>query len=208
VNPCELNFSERVNWLRLARTPGIGSVNFAKLLGRYETSEAAIDALPELALQRRGRKFSIPSRDTIEGELEAIERAGARLLASCEPDFPLLLACTNAPPPTLIVKGRLDLVSKTTSAIVGARNASAAGLRFARELANGLGEADVTIVSGLARGIDWKPERSRWSPVESITFIRASIWDYINRSRRTASWFLRCRWGQPRPRATFPDETG
>jgi DNA processing protein len=154
VTRCELDFDERFNWLRLARTPGIGSVNFAKLLNRYKTPEAAIAALPELARERRGRALAVPSRETIENELEAIESAGARLLASCEPDYPLLLACINAPPPTLIVKGRVELASRTTSAIVGARNASAAGLRFARELASGLGEADVCIVSGLARGID------------------------------------------------------
>jgi DNA processing protein len=154
VTRCELSFSERVDWLRLARTPGVGSVNFAKLLTRYTTPEAALDALPELARQKRGKAFSIPSRPSIEEELDVIERAGARLLASCEPDFPILLACITAPPPTVIVKGQLDLASKTTSAIVGARNASAAGLRFARELANGLGKAGVTIASGLARGID------------------------------------------------------
>lgn len=150
----ELSFTERCDWLRLARTPRIGPVGFARLMARFNTADAAIDALPGLARTHGSRAPGIPSRQSAEAELEAIDRAGVRMLARCEPDYPHALACIPAPPPLILVKGRLELTRQPCCALVGARNASAAGLRFARELAHGLGAAGVVLVSGLARGID------------------------------------------------------
>jgi DNA processing protein len=154
VRPAELSYSERCDWLRLARTPRIGPVSFARLLARFGSAEAAIDALPGLARTRRLPRPAIPPRAAAEAELDAIDRAGVRLLAACEPDYPHALACIPAAPPVILATGRLDLAVKPCCAMVGARNASAAGLRFSRELAHGLGSAGVVIVSGLARGID------------------------------------------------------
>ncbi|WP_339738496.1 DNA-processing protein DprA [uncultured Maricaulis sp.] len=154
MRPAELSHSERCDWLRLARTPRIGPVSFARLLARFGSAEAAIDALPELARTSGSPRPAIPPRARAEAELDAIDRAGVRLLAHCEPDFPHALACIPAPPPLILVKGRLELMQKPCCAMVGARNASAAGLRFSRQLAHGLGAAGVVIVSGLARGID------------------------------------------------------
>ncbi|WP_417497479.1 DNA-processing protein DprA [Maricaulis sp.] len=154
MRPAELSFTERCDWLRLARTPRIGPVGFARLLARFGDAETALDALPGLARTRGAPRPDIPPRTAAEAELDAIDRAGARLLASCEADYPHALACIPAAPPVILVKGELALAAKPCCAMVGARNASAAGLRFARELAHGLGSAGVTIVSGLARGID------------------------------------------------------
>ncbi|WP_339748270.1 DNA-processing protein DprA [uncultured Maricaulis sp.] len=154
MRPEELSYSERCDWLRLARTPRIGPVGFAKLLARFGSAEAAIDALPGLARTRGSSRPNIPPRSAAEAELDAIDRAGVRLLARCEVDYPHTLACIPAPPPLILVKGRLELAAQPCCAMVGARNASAAGLRFCRELAHGLGSAGVVIVSGLARGID------------------------------------------------------
>ena len=154
MRPEELSYSERCDWLRLARTPRIGPVGFAKLLARFGSAEAAIDALPGLARTSGSPRPAIPPRSAAEAELDAIDRAGVRLLAHCESDYPHALACIPAAPPLILVKGRLDLAAQPCCAMVGARNASAAGLRFCRELAHGLGSAGVVIVSGLARGID------------------------------------------------------
>tara|TARA_R110000868_G_scaffold323066_1_gene584007 strand:- start:1708 stop:2853 length:1146 start_codon:yes stop_codon:yes gene_type:complete len=140
--------------LRLARTPRIGPVSFARLITRFGSAEAAIDALPGLARTRRLPRPAIPPRAAAEAELDAIDRAGVRLLAACESDYPHALACIPAAPPVILARGRLDLAVKPCCAMVGARNASAAGLRFSREIAHGLGGAGAVIVSGLARGID------------------------------------------------------
>lgn len=146
---------QRLAWLRLARTETVGPVAFDHLLARYGTPERALSALPDLS-RRGGRPtpLALPPRETIERELEAGEKLGARLICGCEPDFPPRLAALDPPPPVLWALGRAELLSEPSVAIVGARIASAAGQRFARQLATDLGTAGHVVVSGMARGID------------------------------------------------------
>ncbi|MEO0983719.1 MAG: DNA-processing protein DprA [Pseudomonadota bacterium] len=146
---------ERLDWLRLTRTPNIGPVTFAELLRRYKTPKAAIEALPELS-RRSGRKRALkaPSLGETEREVEQTARYGARIVAACEPDFPDMLAALDPPPPVVTLLGRAVLTERPAVAIVGARNASAAGRKIARDFAAGLGAAGHVVVSGLARGVD------------------------------------------------------
>ena len=142
-------------WLRLARSEGVGPTTFAHLLSRFGSVEAALEALPDLA--RRGGRASpprIPSREEAERELLRGASAGARLLLSIDSAFPQALAATDGGPPFLWAVGDPALLLRPCLAIVGARTASAAGRRFARELAVGLCQAGFVVVSGLARGID------------------------------------------------------
>ena len=145
----------RRDWLRLARTENVGPVTFAGLIRRYGEASLALAALPDLA-RRSGRfsPLSVPSQAEIEGELADGDRLGARLIASCEADFPSALAALDPPPPVIWVRGEAALLGRSIVAVVGARVASASGQRFARGLAAGLGEARQVVVSGLARGID------------------------------------------------------
>ena len=140
--------------LRLIRSDNIGPVTYFQLLARFGSAAAAIDAIPDLAARGGGRAPKLASRAAAEREVERVEALGARHLFRGQGLYPPLLAEIEAAPPALVVKGQLSLLNKPTIAIVGARNASAAACRFARQLAQGLGEAGVTIVSGLARGID------------------------------------------------------
>jgi DNA processing protein len=146
---------QRLAWLRLARTETVGPVAFDHLLTRYGTPERALSALPDLS-RKGGRAvpLTLPPREAIEREIEAGERLGARLICGCEPDFPPRLAALDPPPPVLWALGRAELLSEPSIAIVGARIASAAGQRFARQLATDLGTAGYVVVSGMARGID------------------------------------------------------
>lgn len=146
---------ERVDWLRLARTPRVGPVTFFELLRRYPTPSAALEALPDLA-RRAGRRKPLtpPPRSAIEAELEATERHGACLLTAADKDFPPLLAALAPPPPILIALGQTALAKRPCLAIVGARNASAAGRKLARDIAASISAAGYVTVSGLARGID------------------------------------------------------
>ena len=150
-----LSETERLDWLRLARTSGVGPVTFAKLIERYGAPAPAIEALPRLA-ERGGRSRPLRPirRDEAAAELERLDALGGRLICACEPGFPAGLAVLDPPPPVIAVIGPLDLEAQPACAIVGARNASAVGLRFAGDLARDLGRRGVTIVSGLARGID------------------------------------------------------
>ncbi len=149
-----LTESERRAWLRLARSQNVGAVTFAALIERYGTAEAALDALPGLARGGGAGDLKIPTDAEARRELEALHRLGGRMIASIEPDFPLGLRGLDAPPPFICVLGRTQLLARDTVAVVGARNASAAGRKFARQLAADLGQAGLVVVSGLARGID------------------------------------------------------
>ena len=140
--------------LRLIRSDNIGPVTYFQLLARFGSAAAAIDAIPELAARGGGRAPKLASRAAAAREVETVEELGARHLFHGQGLYPPLLAELEAAPPVLVVKGQLSLLDKPMIAIVGARNASAAACRFARQLARGLGEAGITVVSGLARGID------------------------------------------------------
>ena len=150
-----LSDRQRLNWLRLIRTENVGPASFRGLINRFGSAEAALAALPELALAGgAARPSRIPSEMEVEAEMEAALRFGARFVAIGEPDYPPLLRAMELPPPLVAVKGDARLFAPPAVAVVGARNASAAGTRMARLLAAGLGQAGYTIVSGLARGID------------------------------------------------------
>jgi DNA processing protein len=107
-----------------------------------------------LAARGGGRTPRIAAAAEIEREMTAVARLGARYLFAGIAPYPPLLAQIDSAPPALIVAGDDTIARRATVAIVGARNASAAACRFARQLAYALGEADVAVVSGLARGID------------------------------------------------------
>ena len=143
------------DWLRLARTPSVGAVTFRELIRRFGDPSHALEALPDLT-RRVGRVAPLAPQTTAqaEDEIAAGEALGARLLLSCDPDFPALLAALDPPPPLIWVLGDLRPLERTCAAVVGARAASALGLRFAGTLATELGAAGLTVVSGLARGID------------------------------------------------------
>nr|WP_246617189.1 DNA-processing protein DprA [Sphingomonas yunnanensis] len=140
--------------MRLIRTPSIGPVSYRRLLARFGSAAAAIAALPELARRGGGRAPVVPPPDTIERERALVERLGARHLLLGDADYPPLLAELDDSPAVLTLRGDLALTARPTVAIVGARDASAAACRLAREMAHDLAAAGVSVVSGLARGID------------------------------------------------------
>ncbi|WP_404335136.1 DNA-processing protein DprA [Sphingomonas sp. MMS12-HWE2-04] len=140
--------------LRLLRSANVGPITYAHLIARFGGAEAALDALPMLAARGGGRAPVIADAGAVRREIAAVERFGARYLFLGDLDYPPLLAELDSAPPALIVRGGTGLLARPCVAMVGARNASAAACRFARQLALGLAEAGVTVVSGLARGID------------------------------------------------------
>ncbi len=145
----------RLDWLRLYRTEGIGPVGFRQLVARFGSAAAALDALPGLAV-RGGRRAPLRLCSVAEADRELAwhEAQGARLVMAGDPDYPPLLAAVDDAPPVFTALGRLALLARPTVALVGARNASLNGRRFAEAMAAGLARAGLTVVSGLARGID------------------------------------------------------
>jgi DNA processing protein len=149
-----LSDSERLDWLRLIRSDNVGPVIFGQLLQRFGSAAEALSALPDLAKHGGRRSFRAYARDDAETEIEKLAGVAARLIARCEPDYPAALAAVEDAPPLLAVRGRTEILNRRGVAVVGARNASANGIRFARQLATELGAAGLLVVSGLARGID------------------------------------------------------
>ena len=138
-----------------------GPRTFRDLVNYYGGARAALGALPGLA--RRGGASGparICSREDAEIELKAARARGIELLGLGEPDYPPRLQMIDDPPPLLAVRGKHEIMTRPLVAVVGSRNASAAGMKFAERLARDLGDAGFGIVSGLARGIDAAAHRA------------------------------------------------
>jgi len=148
-----LDARERLACLRLIRSPHVGPATFRELINNFGSASAALDALPALS-RRAGTSVQPCSVAEAERELEAAERAGATPLFTIEPGYPAALAMIEPPPPLLYVKGDVALLNRPAIAIVGSRQASAAGVKLARLFASALSAAGLAVVSGLARGID------------------------------------------------------
>lgn len=155
TSACPSSDAEKLNWLRLIRSENVGPITFFRLIRHFGSAEAALDGLPHLA--RRGGlrgDIRICLATAAEREMETLAAIGAELIAYGEDLYPPLLAHIADPPPLISVLGHAGLLKKASVAVVGARNASIAGQRFARDLANGLGRGGLLVVSGMARGID------------------------------------------------------
>jgi len=159
--PTRITDAERLNRLRLIRSDNVGPRTFRSLLNHFGSARAALAHLPDLA--RRGgaaRAMRICSEENARAELAACDSLGVSLLAPEEAGYPPRLATIDDAPPLLGVRGALDTLMRPMIAIVGSRNASAAGLKFASKLAHELGDAGFIIISGLARGIDQSAHRA------------------------------------------------
>jgi DNA processing protein len=156
-----LSEEQRRDWLRLIRSDNIGPRTFRDLINHYGGARAALAALPGLA--RRGGAAGparICSQAEAEAEIKAARAAGVGFVALGEPDYPLRLQMIDDAPPLIAARGNLAVLNRPLVAIVGSRNASAAGVKVAQALARELGEAGFGIVSGLARGIDAAAHRA------------------------------------------------
>jgi DNA processing protein len=152
---------QRIDWLRLIRSDNVGPRTFRSLMRHFGDAHRALERLPDLA--RRGgaaRPGRICSEEDARAELAASKRLGVHLVAPGEDGYPPRLATLDDAPPLLGVRGLRDALMRPVIAIVGSRNASGAGLKFAGSLARDLGEAGFVIASGLARGIDQAAHRA------------------------------------------------
>jgi DNA processing protein len=150
-----LTDTDRLDRLRLIRSDNVGPRTFRSLLAHFGSAGLALQRLPDLA--RRGgaaRPMRICSEADARAELAASRKLGIDLLAPGEAGYPSRLATLDDAPPLLGVRGATETLMRPVIAIVGSRNASAAGLKFSIQLARDLGDAGFVIISGLARGID------------------------------------------------------
>lgn len=171
-----MSATDRIDTLRLARTPGVGPINFARLMTQYGSAGAALAALPG-RMRKAGRRDdpAIPSVSRMTEELERLEKLGGRMLIRGDADYPLLLSCIHDAPPVLFTLGDVRRLSMRSVGIVGARNASAAGIRIAESLSAEMAHAGFCVISGLARGIDSAAHAAALHPGLTVAAIAGGL---------------------------------
>lgn len=155
-----LTDDQRRDWLRLIRSDNVGPRTFRELINHFGGARAALAALPSLARRGGAAGTRICSTEDADAELKAAQARGVSFVALGEDEYPMRLQTIDDAPPLLAVQGDIAGPSRPLVAIVGSRNASAAGMKFADRLARDLGAAGFGIVSGLARGIDAAAHRA------------------------------------------------
>ena len=136
-----LTDEQKLDWLRLIRSDNVGPRIFRELVNRFGGADAALKVLPALARRGGARSIRIASRGDAAREFAAIKKHGAHLVALGETHYPSRLRMIDDAPPLLTVRGNLDVLGQPMVALVGARNASAAGVKVAERLARDLGDA-------------------------------------------------------------------
>ncbi|MDO4434010.1 MAG: DNA-processing protein DprA [Alysiella sp.] len=155
--------TERHAWLQLALTPYIGAESFATLLAHYGSANEALCAPAQVITQlgRHGKQAAATWSDTTQAQNAADaalkwenETTGARLMLACDADFPNILREGITPPPLLFLRGNTELLQRPAVAIVGSRHATPQAIRIAHDFGRALSENGITVVSGMAAGID------------------------------------------------------
>jgi DNA processing protein len=178
-------------WLQLALTPGLGSATLRRLLGQF--------GLPQSVLSQQRRELAAFAPQTVVAALDSdeVRRGVAHALAwAAEPghavvtladeNYPRLLLEIADPPVLLYAHGRAELLQRSALAIVGSRNASRQGETNAQTLAQALSEAGLTIVSGLALGIDTAAHRGGLAGAGSTIAVLGTGIDVVYPSRNAA----------------------
>jgi DNA processing protein len=153
-------------WIGFNRVRGIGPARLRALLDAFGSIESAwhasVEQLTAVGLDRRSAANLSEARASLdlEDELLRVRRSGVCALTWEDPGYPTLLRQIHDPPPVLYVRGELAPEDAWAVAVVGTRNASAYGKEAAKVLAGDLARSGVTIVSGLARGIDAQAHRA------------------------------------------------
>jgi DNA processing protein len=150
-----LSENERLSRLRLIRTENVGPATFRTLVNRFGSAEEAINQVGDLSRRGGRSKPIVPAPiGAIEDEWHRTHKLGGEFRMIGDLDYPRLLAAVDPVPPVFSILGHPHLLTERSIAIVGARNASANSRKIAHEIAEGLGAANYTVVSGMARGID------------------------------------------------------
>ena len=203
-----LTDEQRLDWLRLIRSENVGPRTFRDLVNHFGGARAALEALPGLARRGGAASARICSREEAAAEMQGARARGVHYVALGEPDYPRRLQMIDDAPPLLAIAGNRDVLTRPLIAIVGSRNASAAGIKFADRLARELGAAGYGIVSGLARGIDAAAHRAslptgtvavlagghtRIYPAEHVDLAEAILPNGLAVSEMPLSWEPRAR---------------
>lgn len=147
------------SWLQLTLTPGLGAATIRELLSQFGLPENVLATKrAELARFASAEALQALGSDavakSVERALAWLERPGHWVVTLSDPSYPRLLLEIPDPPPLLYCRGRTELLNRPALAVVGSRNATAQGANNAEQFARSFSSAGLTIVSGLAQGVD------------------------------------------------------
>jgi len=160
--PVSTDDSSLYDWLALERIPRVGPLTMAKLRNAFGNPHSALEAdtnrIRRLAglseqLARTISEFVVP-RDEILRDMETLAKLGIRVVTRWDPDYPSNLKEIYDPPALLFVRGEIKPEDSRAVAVVGTRNPTRYGIEMTEQISRGLVQAGITLVSGLARGID------------------------------------------------------
>jgi len=147
--------NDLVNIIRLIRSENVGVKTFWHLISMYQNAKIALENIESLSLKGgREKPIKVFSQVEAEEEVASCKNKSIEIVSYLDPRFPKFLRDTEDAPPCIFCSGNVNLLNQDTISIVGSRNASVNGLRFAYKIAKNLSDLNKVIVSGLARGID------------------------------------------------------
>ena len=151
----DISLEEKIDWLRLLRSQSVSRNVFFRLIELFGSAKNALENVAEQSIKGgRDKPIVLLPTNKAELELENCRKIGAEILIFKDHLYPKLLREIPDAPPIITVRGNLNLLNSKILAVVGPRNASYNGCRFAKIIARDLGEKGFTIASGLARGVD------------------------------------------------------
>lgn len=158
---------ELSSWIRLEQTPGVGSETARKLLGAFGPPEnvftASFSSLHDIVSERIARALTAPLNDEVQARIEKTiewaQQPGNRVITLGDAAYPKTLLDIPDPPLMLYAKGRLELLASPALAVVGSRNATTQGIVNAENFSKTLSQSGLSIISGLALGIDTAAHR-------------------------------------------------
>lgn len=161
-----------ISYIRLINTPGIGPVVFKKLLARYGNIDRALSELSQ--------KRKIMSQEKAEEELMTAEIKKIKILTLEDEDYPYNLKQIEDAPPVLYALGNVELLKNNNMlAVVGSRNASLSARKLAEKLSAEVAQKEITIVSGMARGIDAAAHRGALTAIGNTVAVLGTGIDVI-----------------------------
>lgn len=178
-------------WLRLSLAPGIGNTSLLRLLTAFGSPEAVLSSgrgalAPHLSAAQIDALQAGPDAAELDAAQTWLTQPGNSLMTLADADYPRALLEIADPPAMLYCKGRRDLLGQPGFGIVGSRNATPQGARDAEAFAHNLSDAGLTIVSGLALGIDAAAHRGGLAGAGSSVAIVGTGLDRIYPARNKA----------------------
>lgn len=168
--------AELFDWLRLIRSENVGPITFYQLLNKFGSASQALKALTNTTKKIPSlRKIHIASIKDVDAELKAIEKSKVHLICRGHSNYPTNLEALPDAPPVLSILGNPNLINTPSIAIVGARNASLNGKKFAFNLASELGAEGYATISGLARGIDTQAHKGALKSHKTVAVVAGGI---------------------------------